>query len=76
MCRHSRDYVQRVADGTGCAGVTAGPLTATVWVRKGRAWLRIPAPAGKLLAASTSDDGVYVLIEGTLWFRSLPDPGC
>lgn len=25
---------------------------------------------------STSDDGVYVLIEGTLWFRSLPDPGC
>jgi hypothetical protein len=22
--RHSRDYVQRVSDGTGCAGVTAG----------------------------------------------------
>ena len=48
----------------------------TVWVRKSRDWLRIPAPAGKLLAAQTSLDGVYVLIDGTLWFHPFRDPGC
>ena len=48
----------------------------TVWVRKGRDKLRIPAPAGKLLAAQASLDRVYVLIVGTLWFHPLPDPGC
>ena len=48
----------------------------TVWVRKGKTWLRIPAPAGTLSAAQTVKDGVYVLIDGTLWFRAAPSIGC
>lgn len=45
----------------------------TVWVREGRDWLQIPAPLGKLSAARTVGDGVYLLIDGALWFRRLPD---
>lgn len=45
----------------------------TVWVRKGRSWIRIPAPTGKLSAARAVGDGVYLLIDGALWFRTLPD---
>ena len=48
----------------------------TVWVRKGKSWLRIPAPAGTLSAAQTVKDGVFVLIDGTLWFRAAPGIGC
>jgi hypothetical protein len=48
----------------------------TVWVQKGKSWLRIPAPAGTLSAAQTVADGVYLLIDGALWFRSMPEVGC
>lgn len=48
----------------------------TVWVQKGRDWLRIPAPEGKLLAAQTVDGGVYVLIDGGLWFRATSELRC
>ena len=40
MCRHSRDYVQRVADGTGCAGVTAGTHARPLAVLRHRASTR------------------------------------
>lgn len=48
----------------------------TVWIQKGRGWLRIPAPAGKLSAASRNMDGLFMLIDGALWFRPLTSPGC
>jgi hypothetical protein len=73
---HPVVYVAGIPIGRSMVLATQSADGPTVWIQKGRAWLRIPAPVGKLLAASTSDDGVYVLIEGTLWFRSLPDPGC
>jgi hypothetical protein len=48
----------------------------TVWVRKVSSWQRIPAPAGTLSAAQTVKDGVYLLIDGPLWFRAAPGIGC
>jgi len=48
----------------------------TVWIQKGRDWLRVPAPAGKLSAVSRNADGLFTLIDGALWFRPLPGSGC
>jgi hypothetical protein len=48
----------------------------TVWIQEGRGWLRIPAPAGKLSAASRNMDGLFMLIDGALWFRPLSGPTC
>jgi hypothetical protein len=48
----------------------------TMWIQKGRDWLRIPGPAGKLSAASRNKDGLFMLIDGALWFRPLPGAGC
>ena len=48
----------------------------TVWVQKGRDWQRIPAPSGQLEAAQTASDGVYLLIDGALWFREVPGFAC
>jgi hypothetical protein len=48
----------------------------TMWIQEGRDWLRIPAPAGKLSAASRNTDGLFTLIDGALWFRPLPGAGC
>ena len=74
--RHPVVYVAGIPISRSMVLATQSADGPTVWVRSGRNWLRIPAPAGKLLAAQTSDDGVYVLIDGTLWFRSMPDSGC
>ncbi len=43
----------------------------TLWVSRGRDWQRIAAPPGRLAAASVVGDGVYLLIEGSVWFREL-----
>lgn len=48
----------------------------TVWIQEGRDWLRIPAPTGKLSAASRNMDGLFILIDGALWFRSLTGAAC
>jgi hypothetical protein len=48
----------------------------TVWAKRGRDWQRIAAPSGKLAAAQTARDGVYVLIDGALWFRGVPGLTC
>jgi hypothetical protein len=48
----------------------------TVWIQKRRGWLRIPAPAGKLSAASRNNDGLFMLIDGALWFRPLAGARC
>ncbi len=44
----------------------------TVWLAAGHDWVRLPAPAGSLSAAQLVGDAIYVLVDGTLWFRALP----
>ncbi len=44
----------------------------TVWVGEGSDWSRVPAPPGRLLGAERVGAGVYLLVEGNLWFRELP----
>lgn len=47
----------------------AGPA---VWVAEDGGWSRTPAPSGRLSAAQRVGDGVYVVVDGALWFRHLP----
>ena len=73
---HPVVYVAGIPIGRSMVLATQSADGPTVWMHKGRDWLRIPAPAGKLSAASRNVDGLYLLIDGALWFRSLPGAGC
>lgn len=44
----------------------------SVWVGGREVWRELKAPAGTLTAAAASDQGIYLVIDGTLWFRYLP----
>ena len=43
-----------------------------VWVHEDGGWSRTRAPSGRLSAAQRVGDGVYVVVDGALWYRSLP----
>lgn len=43
-----------------------------VWVAEDGGWSRTPAPSGRLSAAQRVGDGVYVVVDGALWYRDLP----
>lgn len=43
-----------------------------LWADGGAGWQRTPVPAGRLSAAQRVGDGVYVVVDGALWFRDLP----
>ena len=69
---HPAVYIARSPIGAPMVLATQSADGPTVWVEKRRGWLRVPAPAGTLRSAQTVHNGVYVLIDGTLWFHSLP----
>jgi len=74
--KHPVVYVVDAPIGKAMVLATQSADGPTVWIQKGRSWMRIPAPAGKLSAASRNHDGLFMLIDGALWFRPLAGAGC
>jgi len=71
--RHPAVYVARAPILAPMVLATQSRDGPTVWLRgKRRSWTRIPAPPGRLTAAEQNGDGIYVLVDGVLWYRPLP----
>src|SRR5664279_2415669 len=68
VCRYSRDYVQRVADGTGCAGVTARAHARPLAV------LRHRAPTRRTLLLATCRIRTRPFVEGVRAGRTRAPP--
>ena len=52
---------------------TQSEIGPTVWVQTDNGWTELGAPAGNLEGAQIVEQFAYLLIDGRIWWRELPD---
>ncbi len=72
---HPAVFIARVPISASLVLATQSVDGPAVWIAEGRRWVRLPAPPGRLMAAEEVGGGVYLLVDGAVWYRKLPGAG-